>query len=108
MEGSTMSAMTKQARGRAVGDVYLNLVRTFPLRPIRDAAEYEQAGKILNRLLGRPDGKLAAGERDYLDALVVLAEDYDRKHSRFVPASLPPGEALKYLAEQAQMGPTAL
>ena len=103
-----MSAMTKQARGRIVGDVYLKLVRTFPLRPIRDAADYEEAGRILNRLLGRPDGKLAAGERDYLDALVVLTEDYDRKHSRFVPARLTPAEALRYLAEQAVMGPTAL
>jgi len=103
-----MSAITKQPRGRVVGDVYLKLVRTFPLRPIRDGAEYEEAGRILNRLLGRPGRKLAAGEWDYLDALVVLAEDYDRKHSRFVPACLPPAEALKYLAEQAQMGPTAL
>ncbi|HWE04300.1 MAG TPA: hypothetical protein VG326_17980 [Tepidisphaeraceae bacterium] len=60
------------------------------------------------KLLGRPDGKLAAGERDYLDALVVLVEDHDRKNSRFVPASLTPAEALKYLAEQAEMGPTAL
>ena len=70
--------------------------------------EYEQAGKMLNRLLGRPDGKLTAGERDYLDAMVLLVEDYDRKHSRFVPSKRTPHEALKYLAEQAGMGPTAL
>ncbi len=53
---------------------------------------------MLNHLLGRAastgsgqaDGKLTAGERDYLDALVVLVEDYDRKHSRFVPSKRTP------------------
>jgi hypothetical protein len=78
------------------------------LRPIRDACEYQRAGKILNRLLDRPGGKLTAGERDYLDALVVRVEDFDRKHSRFVLARLTPAEALKYSAEQAAMETTAL
>ncbi len=100
--------MSTMSKGRAVADDYFKLVRTFPLRPIHDGDEYEQAGKVLNRLLGRPDGKLTAGERDYLDALVLLVQDYDRKHSRFVPSKRTPHEALKYLAEQAGMGPTAL
>lgn len=93
---------------RAVTDDYFKLVRAFPLRPVRGEVEYEQAGKVLNRLLGRADGKLTAGEQDYLDALVLLVEDYDRKHSRFVPSKRTPHEVLKYLAEQAGMGPTAL
>src|SRR5262245_40361431 len=102
MEGPDMSLMT-----RAVGDDYYKLVRAFPLRPIRNRAEYEQAGNVLNRLLGRPDGKLTEGERDYLDALVLLSEDYDRKHSRFKPGKRTPNEVLRYLAEEADMGPTA-
>ena len=100
-----MSATTKSRR---VEDDYFELVRAFPLRPIRGNAEYEQAGKVLNRLLGRPDGKLTDGERDYLDALVLLAEDYDRMHSRLVPALRTPREVLLYLAKEAGMGPTAL
>ena len=100
-----MSIMTKSRR---VEDDYFELVRAFPLRPIRGNAEYEQAGKVLNRLLGRPDGKLTDGERDYLDALVLLAEDYDRKHGRFVPAHRTPQDVLRYLTKEAGMGPTAL
>lgn len=100
-----MSTMTKP---RAVADDYMKLVRAFPLRPIRSADEYELAGKVLNRLLGRPDGKLTPGERDYLDALVLLVQDHDRKHGRFVPSKRTPHEALKYLAKEAGLGPTAL
>jgi antitoxin component HigA of HigAB toxin-antitoxin module len=95
-------------KSRKVADEYFELVRAFPLRPIRDADEYEQAGKALNRLLGRPDGKLTDGERDYLDALALFVEDYDRKHARFVPSQRTPHDVLRYLAKEAGMGPTAL
>ena len=95
-------------RTRGAADDYLRLVRAFPLRPIRDAREYEQAGKVLNRLLGRANGNLTPGQRDYLDALVLLVKDYDQRHSHLFPANLTPTEALKYLAEQAGMGPTTL
>ncbi|MEX0777841.1 MAG: hypothetical protein WD042_19240 [Phycisphaeraceae bacterium] len=100
--------MSTMSKGRAVPDDYFKLVRAFPLRPIRGQDEYEQAGKVLNRLLGRPEGKMTAGERDYLDALVLLVEDHDRKHSRLVPSKRTPHEVLKYLAQQAGLGPTAL
>lgn len=91
-----------------MNDDYFKLVRAFPLRPIRGEAEFEAAGKVLNRLLGRPDGHLTAGERDYLEAMVLLAADYDRRHARFVPARRTPREVLNYLAGEAGLGPTAL
>jgi antitoxin component HigA of HigAB toxin-antitoxin module len=105
MEGSNMSATIKT---RITTDDYFQLVRAFPLRPIRGRAEYEVAGRILNRLLGRPDGKLTSGERDYLDALVLLAADYDRKHTRFIPSDRTPHQALSDLATEANLGPTEL
>jgi HTH-type transcriptional regulator / antitoxin HigA len=100
--------MSTMSKVRAITDDYFKLVRAFPLRPIRSSDEYEQAGKALNRLLGRPDGKLTEGERDYLEALVLLVSDYDRKHSRFIPSKRTPHQVLRYLAEEAGMGPTAL
>lgn len=63
---------------------------------------------MLNRLLGRPDGKLNTDERDYVQALALLVEAYDRGHSRFVAAGRTPRETLRYLVEQAQMQPAAL
>jgi HTH-type transcriptional regulator/antitoxin HigA len=100
-----MSATTKS---RPTADDYFELVRTFPLRTIRNQSEYDQAGRILNRLLGRQGGKLTPGERDYLDALVLLSADYDRKHSRFLPSNRTPHQALGYLAAEANIGPTEL
>lgn len=100
--------MSTASKLRAVRDDYLQLVQSFPLRPIRSAKEYELAGRVLNRLLGRPGGKFTVGERDYLDALVLLSADYDRKHSRFLPAKASPHEMLKYLAAESGMGPSAL
>jgi hypothetical protein len=77
-----MSTMT---RGRAVGDNYFKLVRAFPLRPIRSQGQYEQAGKVLNRLLGRPQPAAASqGERDYLEALVLLADYFKLDAGLFV------------------------
>lgn len=100
--------MTTLSHGRAVADDYFKLVRAFPLRPIRDDSEYELAGKTLNRLLGRPDGNLTDGERDYLDALVLLVEHYDRRHSGLIPSKRTPREVLKHLAKESGLGPTAL
>jgi antitoxin component HigA of HigAB toxin-antitoxin module len=100
--------MSDTIKTRAVTDDYFQLVRVFPLRPIRSRMEYEAAGKMLNRLLGRPGGKLTAGERDYLDALVLLAADYDRKHARFFPSNRTPHQVLNDLAAQANLGPTDL
>jgi HTH-type transcriptional regulator/antitoxin HigA len=113
MEGPNMSTMSKSRNAsgeqrRTVADDYFKLVRAFPLRPIRSEEEHEEAGRVLNRLLGRADGKLTNGERDYLDALVLLAADYDRKHSRLVASKRTPHEVLRYLAKEAGMGPTAL
>jgi len=89
-------------------DDYFRLVRAFPLRAIRNQPDYDEAGRILNRLLGRPGGELTDGERDYLDALVLLSADYDRKHTRFVPSKRTPQQVLRYLATEANIGPSEL
>jgi len=94
--------------GRAAGDEYLELIQALPLRPIRNQDEYDAAGKMLNRLLGRPDGKLSADQRDYVEALALLVEAYDRRHSRFAAAGRTPLETLRYLVAQAHLGPVAL
>jgi HTH-type transcriptional regulator/antitoxin HigA len=59
-------------------DHYLELVKRLPLRPIRTVAEYEAAAKLLDSLVLRTD--LNNGEKDYVDALSVFIEDYDRRH----------------------------
>jgi hypothetical protein len=35
-----------------------------------------RAFEILTRILGRPDGRLSSGERDYVEVLGRMADDY--------------------------------
>ena len=86
---------------------YLNLVRQFPLRPIRSKRELDRAMKIAGHLATYDEGTLPAGEQDYLDALTVFLEDYQRRH----PADMPvvtPLAMLKHLMEQHEMSITDL
>ncbi len=82
-------------------DIYLDLIRQFPLRPIRNDAEANAAAGILERYFPRAD--LDAGTSDYVHALATLLADYqDRQHpvdtSRITPLTM-----LKHLMEQNEM-----
>ncbi len=96
------AASRKQAKG-GVGDDYLDLIREFPLRPLRSAREHKAAAAILDRLAVRPEGSLSPGQQDYLETLTLLVQDYDEQHFRIQTSHLQPVEMLKYLMEQAGM-----
>lgn len=64
----------KRARGQR--NLYMELIRRFPLRPIRSDEELEEATAVLNSLLDRLDD-LASEERDYLDVLTDQVERYE-------------------------------
>ncbi len=86
---------------------YLNLVRQFPLRPIRTKRDLDRATKIAGHLATYEEDTLPVGEQDYLDALTVFIEDYQRRH----PAELPdvsPLAMLKHLMEQRDMNVSEL
>ncbi|HLW67689.1 MAG TPA: helix-turn-helix domain-containing protein [Gemmataceae bacterium] len=77
-------------------DRYLDLVRQFPLRPLRTNADLDAAIAVIDRLLDRDE--LTPPEQDYLDVLGDLVEAYE---SEAVP--IPPvGDAdlLRFLIEQ--------
>jgi HTH-type transcriptional regulator / antitoxin HigA len=65
---------TPSTRARAATPAYLKLIRAYPLRSIRTAAELETAQSVLDKLL-RAD--LDAAEQEYLDALTDLIETYE-------------------------------
>ncbi len=64
---------TSKKRAPVVDD-YLNLVRRFPLRPIRTRSDYESAMQILSDLSADDDA--SAGESDYADVLARLKIDH--------------------------------
>lgn len=68
----------KTRRPRAT-DGYLELVRRFPLRPIRSERELDRAIAVIDALLDRD--RLTQAEEDYLDVLGDLVERYeDEQH----------------------------
>ena len=81
---------------------YLNLVRQFPLRPIRNKRDLDRALKIAGHLATYDEGSLPAGEQDYLDALSVFIEDYQRRHPVDMP-EVTPLAMLKHLMEEHHM-----
>jgi len=81
---------------------YLDLVRQFPLRPISGKRELGQAMKIAGHLATYDEGTLPAGEQDYLDALTVFIEDYQRRHPVDMP-EVTPLVMLKHLMEEHDM-----
>ena len=52
---------------KKVKDLYFELIRRFPLRPIRSDKELNAAVKMVDSLLDRKD--LASEEEDYLEVL---------------------------------------
>lgn len=66
-----MSVTTK----KRAGDTYLHLVRAFPLRRITTSTEHAKANKVLRSLWGKQD----RGTRDYVDVLVDLIVDYEKR-----------------------------
>src|SRR3954469_1502960 len=76
-------------------DRYLELVRRFPLRPLRTDADLDAAVAVGDGLLHRP--RRSAPEQDYLDVLGDLIEAYE---AEAVPIG-PVGDAdmLRFLIE---------
>ena len=66
-------------------DRYLELIRTFPLRPIRSDKELSEALAVVDELLDQK--RLAAEEQDYLDVLSGLVQRYEKEQHPMPPAS---------------------
>jgi HTH-type transcriptional regulator/antitoxin HigA len=96
--------VVKRKSGGSGADVYLRLVRDFPLRPIRSEAEYDRAVEILKELVAKADVGLSAGESDYADALGHFIGVYESAHYQLTrPGMHTPVDRLKYLLREHGM-----
>ncbi len=86
---------------------YLALLGEFPLRPIKNGAEYNRAAKIVHRLALR-EGHLDDGEEAYLEVLEALVERCDEENNPIDCDNVTPTQVLKMLVEQAGMTVTEL
>lgn len=87
--------MRTGVKGGKQPDVYLELVRRVPLRPIRSDEELDRAVEMIDALLDRES--LNQDEQDYLDVLSDLVERYETEEHPIAPVS--DAEMLRHLLE---------
>lgn len=97
----------KNLHRRKLPATYLALLEEFPLRPIRNTSECDQATKIIHRLALRED-ELVEGEEVYLEVLEGLVERYESEHFAMQLDDVSPTRVLRVLVDQAGMSVTEL
>ena len=80
-------------------DRYMELVARFPLKPIRNDRELGKAQAVLDELLDVEH--LRAEERDYLDVLGTLIEEYETENQPIEDVTEP--EMLAHLIESKEV-----
>jgi HTH-type transcriptional regulator/antitoxin HigA len=86
---------TKSHKTARIGDTYMNQVRRFPLKTIKNDVEHEEATRMISELMGHD---LDSGAGDYLDALLVLVNKYEDEHHA-IDETMTPQQALRSLME---------
>jgi HTH-type transcriptional regulator/antitoxin HigA len=84
---------------------YLERIKQFPLKPIRSEQENEMAAEVCDKLLDNFD-LLSPNERDYLEVLSKLVEDFESQWQE--EKLVDPRELLKFLMEQNNLSQTDL
>src|SRR5205823_1830142 len=97
-------AITIRAVYGKTEDRYLDLIRRFPLRPLRTEADLDVAVAVIDELIDRAE--LTAPEQDYLDVLSDLVETYE---TETIPMR-PVGDAklLRFLIEHKNVTQAAV
>ena len=101
-----MSAVTKKRP--TAGTRYMELVRDFPLRPLKSKGDYGRATQVMDALASRAEESLSRDERDYLETLALLVEEYDRGRAAAAAAGADPLDVLRHLMEEHEMNTTDL
>jgi len=76
-------------------DSYMQLLRRFPLKTIKNDEDHEEATAMISELMGHD---LDGGAGDYLDALLVLVNKFEDEHHA-IDESMTPQQALRALME---------
>jgi HTH-type transcriptional regulator/antitoxin HigA len=92
-----------EVTNRVVENGYFELVRRFPLRPIRSKKELDGATAVIDDLISRT---LSPEEGDYLDVLSDLVEKYESEHYAIPDAN--PIQVLQFFIEDRQTSQRAV
>jgi HTH-type transcriptional regulator / antitoxin HigA len=95
--------MTPRSR---IAQSYLSLIAEFPLRRIQSAAEHARAKALVLRLSGPQADR---GVAEYLDVLIDLIADHERRSDQVVDTSgVSAAELVRHRIEQRGMSVSAL
>ena len=83
-----------------------SLVRLHPPRAISDEVEYELMQEMIDALTSIP--KPSAGQKDYLQTLVILFSDYESRVHAIDTSDLSPLDMLRHFMEQHEMNASDL
>jgi HTH-type transcriptional regulator / antitoxin HigA len=89
-------------------DDYLELVKQFPLRVIRNERELDAATKVGLRVAAKGEAALSEGQTEYLDVLDRLIEDYEDAFHGMPADDATPLERLRSLVEEAGLSASDL
>ena len=87
---------------------YFDLVRRFPLAPIRTRTQLRRAYAIIDELAVIDEEKMTSGRADYLLVLSDLVEKYEDAHLPRQAAFVDGVDALQYLMSQSGMSASDL
>lgn len=96
----------KNIRRSLLPTTFSTLSALYPLRPIRDTADYDNAVEILDRLAVLD--RRTADQDDYLETLTTLVGKYDDENHTADLAQLSPLDSLQYLMERHGMNSSKL
>ena len=91
-----MSRLTKKS-AKSAPKSYAVLIALFPLRPLHDEIDYDNALEVIETLVGTPD--LTDDQADYLDILADIIQKYESQHHPITRATTPLASLKNMLAE---------
>ena len=92
--------MSTRTSAMIVADDYMDLIKRFPLAPIRNARQLAQAHKVIDALSILGEDRLTPGQMDYLLVLGDLTAAYESPSVDEMTNDVTGLDLLKHLAEE--------
>src|SRR5262245_18333063 len=108
METEALNMVATKGRSARTSDDYLNLVREFPLIPIRSQRHLQEAFRMIDGLSVIDEEKLTPVQADYLLVLSDLVEKYENEHHAIDLSHRDGIDVLRHLLEENQMNASDL
>jgi antitoxin component HigA of HigAB toxin-antitoxin module len=105
MEGTVLT-MATTTRKSSAPDNYFQLVRAFPLRRLRNASDHARATRVYLQLSRQKADK---GRREYMEVLVDLIAEYEKRSHQIIDASgVSAADLISHLLQERDMSVSAL